>query len=475
MTNDNRHNGLSIIAKAQGAFLGAAVGDALGWPQEMEAKRIDRKAASSEKSPVDRFQRWVRRSGGQYYPHEKVILPGEYSDDTQLLLCTARSLLFGQQWWHHLTKKELPTWTCYKRNGGGATTRAAKQWLAGKEPWSAPKAADNQKYFNAGGNGVAMRILPHCLLGATGTNFRSIAKNVVVNGVCTHGHPRALVGALVYSFAVWIALRETNTLTYGAIIDRVLEEVKYWSELPELDDIFPTWKPAAKKVNAGAYQKNWRSTVEEMKKLLEQCQQGMKQGALPVDREVLTQLGCFSSHKGAGTVSAAAAIFLASRYAADPINGLKFPAFAFGADTDTIASMTGGILGAVHGIEWLGDYAEQVQDARYIRELAENLVKNQGAGQAQMAIETRKKHLNSFLEELAVSNNGDLVVIPDGREANISDRQQHQPLSKTTVANYWKVRTVDGQTLYITKLSRQKNEMKDENQYEIDNRLMSVK
>ncbi|MBC6475700.1 MAG: ADP-ribosylglycohydrolase family protein [Hormoscilla sp. GM102CHS1] len=200
-----------------------------------------------------------------------------------------------------------------------------------------------------------------------------------------------------------------------------------------------------------------------MKKLLEQCQQGMKQGALPVDREVLAELGCFSSHKGAGTVSAAAAIFLASRYAADPINGLKFPAFAFGADTDTIASMTGGILGALHGIEWLGDYAEQVQDARYIRELAENLVKNKGAGQAQLAIETRKKHLDSFLEKLAMSNNGDLVVIPDGRKASTSDRQQHRPLSKTTVANYWKVRTVDGQTLYITKLSRQKNEMQNEN------------
>jgi hypothetical protein len=43
MNNDNRYhlNRISLIAKGQGAFLGAAVGDALGWPQEPEAKRVD--------------------------------------------------------------------------------------------------------------------------------------------------------------------------------------------------------------------------------------------------------------------------------------------------------------------------------------------------------------------------------------------------------------------------------------------------
>ena len=74
MNNDNRYhlNRISLIAKGQGAFLGAAVGDALGWPQEPEAKRVDNKNAATESS--NGFQQWVRKSGGPYYPHEEIIL-----------------------------------------------------------------------------------------------------------------------------------------------------------------------------------------------------------------------------------------------------------------------------------------------------------------------------------------------------------------------------------------------------------------
>jgi ADP-ribosylglycohydrolase len=354
MNNDERHsiNRVPLIAKGQGAFLGAAVGDALGWPQEMAAKRVDKKTGSPAELLINGFQQWVRKSGGRYYPHEEIILAGEYSDDTQLLLSTARSLLYGAQWWHHLTKRELPTWARYQRGGGGATTRAVDEWLTGIEPWYSPK--NKKRYFDAGGNGVAMRILPHCLLGATETDFGNIAKNIVANGVCTHGHPRALVGALAYGFAVWVAFRETGTLQYGAIIEKVQSGVKSWSVLPDLGDICPTWMSSAFEVSGGQYYEYWQMTVTDMLRLLEQCREAMKQAALSVDREVLTKLGCFDkSINGAGTVTAAASIFLASRYAADPFHGLVEAGFAHGADTDTIASMTGGLLGAVREVNGL--------------------------------------------------------------------------------------------------------------------------
>lgn len=460
MNNDQHYSisRVSLIAKAQGAFLGAAVGDALGWPQELEAKRVDKKTGSTAEVPVNGFQQWIRRSGGQYYPHEEVILAGEYSDDTQLILCTARSLLYGKQWWHHLTKQELPTWTCYEQGGGGATKRAAKEWLTGIEPWSSPQ--NQKRYFDAGGNGVAMRILPHCLLGATETNFEKIAKNIVANGVATHGHPRALVGALAYGFALWVAFRETATLQYGAIIQNVLSEVNSWSVLPDINDICPTWKSSALEVSGGQYAEYWQMTVREMVRFLEQCREAMKQGAIAVEREVLTKLGCFDrSIKGAGTVTAAAAIFLASRYAADPFHGLMEAGFADGADTDTIASMTGGILGAVAGIEWLGDYAERVQDANYLKALAEHLATNQGNCQTKQVSnsKTRKNHLDSFIQKIELSNPGEYILIPDGRRGLISTLQPHQSLSKSTLANSWKLTTDDGQSLSIKKISRINN------------------
>ncbi|NJM62497.1 MAG: hypothetical protein HC849_23545 [Oscillatoriales cyanobacterium RU_3_3] len=477
MNNDNSYNlnNISLTAKGQGAFLGAAVGDALGWPQEPEAKRVDNKNSFSGEVPVIKeFQQWVRKSGGQYYPHEEVILAGEYSDDTQLILCTARSLLCGEEWWHHFTKRELPTWTRYERGGGGATKRAAQKWLAGQEPWSSFEK-DKKQYFDAGGNGVAMRIMPHCLLGATETDFGNIAKNIVANGVCTHGHPRALVGALAYGFAVWVAFQNTGTLPYGAIIEKVLSGVGSWSLLPDLDNICPNWRSSAFDVSNEQYEKYWHKTVIEMQQFLELCQKGMKQGALPVEKEILTQLGCFEKRmKGAGTVSAAASIFLASRFAAEPFHGILEAGFASGADTDTIASMTGGILGAVAGSEWLGNRAEKVQDAAYIRKLAERLAKKECFDKSQLSdiAKTGKAHLDSLIERLEISQTGDIFLFPDGRKAQISDRQQHQSLSKTTVALSWKLTAADGQSLYVKKVSRSKSEISSMNvpTQEIDER-----
>lgn len=455
MNNDQYHNGVPLITKAQGAFLGAAVGDALGWSQEFPSKRLDKQANSQNEELTTEFQQWIRRSGGRYFPHEELILAGEYSDDTQLFLCTARSLLCGKQWWHHFTKQEIPTWKCYERGGGRATKRAVNDWLAGVKPWSSSK--NKKGYFEAGGNGVAMRILPHSLLGAKDPDFSKVAQEIVANGVCTHGHPRALVGALAYGFAVWVALRESGTLTYGAIIEKVLSEVHCWSELPEFEfgDIYKTWRNSAKELNAGQYKKRWRETVEEMRKLLEQCQEAMKQGALSVDQEVLEKLGCFGKSKSSGNISAAASIFLASRYAADPKNGLVVAAFAQGADTDTIASMTGGLLGSIAGIEWLGDYAEQVQDSRYISNLAEQLARNESRNQDEFAsvVQVTKAHIDDLIKTLETLETNASVQLPDGRQAKLSASTQYPPLSKATRAVYWKLVTLDAQILYVRKLS----------------------
>ena len=105
-----------------------------------------------------------------------------------------------------------------------------------------------------------MRILPHCLLSATETNFEKIAKNIVANGVTTHGHPRALVGALAYGFAIWVALRETNTLQYGAILEKVLSEINSWSVMQDLNNICPNWKNSALQTKGGQYDESWQVT-----------------------------------------------------------------------------------------------------------------------------------------------------------------------------------------------------------------------
>lgn len=86
--------------KYTGALIGAAIGDALGWPNEQNSKNI-RKNRNSIRTYVE----WNRRAGGKYWPHEEKICAGEYSDDTQLIIATARSLLRGRQWSNFFAKQ----------------------------------------------------------------------------------------------------------------------------------------------------------------------------------------------------------------------------------------------------------------------------------------------------------------------------------------------------------------------------------
>ena len=193
-------------SKGAGAMLGAAFGDALGWPNE----RVIRSTSKQPQGQLYSFKEWRRRSGGRFFPYEEIISEGEYSDDTQLILCLSRSLLKEEVWWEHFTQIELPFWSVYERGGGGATKRAVESWLTGTAPWSSKrKPLDVKRYFDAGGNGVAMRVLPH-VLRLNEKDFPEIAANIFLDGIATHGHPRALLGALAYGFALWSAFHKES-------------------------------------------------------------------------------------------------------------------------------------------------------------------------------------------------------------------------------------------------------------------------
>lgn len=105
--------------KATAAMIGAAVGDALGWPEEGRATLATRKSAGPRRGD---FVSWTRRAGGRFYAHEEEIASGDYSDDTQLIIATSRSLLDSPDWFRVFTRIELPLWTAYERGGGGATS-----------------------------------------------------------------------------------------------------------------------------------------------------------------------------------------------------------------------------------------------------------------------------------------------------------------------------------------------------------------
>ena len=69
-----------------------------------------------------------------------------------------------------------------------------------------------------------------------------------------------------------------------------------------------------------------------------------------------------------------AAIYLVSRYANNPVLGMKVPASSVGTDTDTIASITGGLLGMLCGTDWIPPEWTIVQDYKCLNLITEMLL-----------------------------------------------------------------------------------------------------
>ncbi|MGW4466360.1 ADP-ribosylglycohydrolase family protein [Micromonospora sp. NPDC004704] len=354
---------------ATGIFLGAAAGDALGWPQEARSGLVGGQKERDRAKPQVIFHSWIRHAGRYSSRYRDPVHAGEYSDDTQLLLATARACLAGDRWWQRLTEAELPTWPLYQRGGGGAVLRAAAAWASGRPPWDPGNSARAQealvKYRNAGANGIAMRIAPHVLWADTP---HALIQRVVRDGITTHGHPRALVGALIYAFALRHAAQAQTTHGFGDSIEAAA------GGLIDADQIMPELPTGwATSSELDQFAEAWRDTNKETQQLLEIISDSLRQGAMSNPETTLERLGCTDPKvNGSGTITATAAIYLASRFAARPHGGLLTAAFLRKADTDTLASMTAAILGALHGTDWLGKLALTVQDAAYLTEIAQH-------------------------------------------------------------------------------------------------------
>ena len=446
LTDQPRKAGVAL-EKAEGALLALAAGDALGWPQEFPRNVCGK--VQSAPAHVE-FEAWTRRSGGRFQPFEEVIRAGDYSDDTQLTLAVARCRInYGSAWWTALTRLELPLWPLYERGGGGATKRAASAWAGGHPPWRSNKEDSIRRYFDAGGNGVAMRVLPHALFLSEQDCPDTLMHDVLRDGITTHGHPRALIGATVYAYAAWSLVRRRDTLRFGELLDLLLDEAQVWGKYRQSGRGDKLWSDAAQQATRSRYASIWNQTAQEMQELLAAARSGLQAGALADDHAVLKELGCLGRNKGAGTSSAAAAAYLVARYAAQPTQGVLRPAFEKGADTDTLAAMVGGLSGCLAGSEWLPSPWLQVQDADYLRALASRLTQRPN-GVHDVPVERVKS--NSIVADLEA----DFRELSLGceRTAYATALPSPKPIGKSIAVKAWQLRTSDGQTMYVTRVAR---------------------
>lgn len=412
------------LEKCTGAMLASAIGDALGWPNEFRAKNTAKNAKAK-----DYFVEWTRRCGRPNWYSEK-ILPGEYSDDTQMILSVARSIIAGD-WENVFISKELPYWLGYERGGGKALLKAADACKKGTVLWKSNYTHD---YFNAGGNGAVMRILPHVITAVNNSDSNNLMVDVIKNSIVTHGHPRAILGATCYAFALNYLLRKNSVLEYGELVSAVLAGQSVWGAFPN-QSVFGAWNEAATRTSGFDYTTEWDSTLTSMVKQLDFVKDSLKKGLMLDDNDVLTKLECFGKVNGAGDVAILAAIYLASRYANNPALGIKTPALSFGMDTDTIASITGGLLGMLCGTDWIPTEWKVVQDYECLVRMTELLF-------AENMREATKMVVSGVIEQYGNWQN---TLIGKMRLVGTST----VPRGKTDIVIVYKWESVLGQTLYL--------------------------
>jgi hypothetical protein len=242
---------------------------------------------------------------------------------------------------------------------------------------------------------------------------------------------------LAYAYALWIAIRKTGTLEYGQLLDEVRSSHHKWSDLPSLEEIWPSW---ADQVRTQEYRNLWTKSVKGLQNQLEVAALGLARGALDFDEEVMRSIGCYDNRiSGAGTVSAVASIFLASKYAVSPMEGTTRAALAKGTDTDTIASMTSAILGAVNGTDWLLPAARRIQDRTFLADLAHKL----WSGKNQDNYSSQERSIDTDYETLlhALGAGVKDVVLPIGSHARVVDDGGVVAKSEKLRANSWKLET----------------------------------
>ena len=327
--------------QVQLSALWAAYGDALGWISELtnEAGLRRRTSGTTLCRPVE----WTRRIGG----HGGVVatMPrGCYSDDSQLRLATGRAIRPDGFDVEAFAKVELPVWLSYALGAGKSTSTAASNLAKPKVPWFCNTF---KGWTNSGGNGAAMRIQPHVWAASTPSEPECFLPDVVRNSICTHSHPNGLMGAVLHA----LALAHTVAVGTPPTPDDLLRSVELARSLPDQinddQEVGLYWKAAFER-EAGHFKEAWAKAVagtREAIRIASALPSGVS-GTVRYD-SMIEQLGLREPAKrGNGLLTAVAAIGL-TWCEERPEKALRIAANSLGTDTDTIATMTGAILGAL--------------------------------------------------------------------------------------------------------------------------------
>jgi len=363
-----------MINRYRNSILLSAIGDSLGWITEFE-KSSDAVNAKYKVHEIKKFYPWEKYVGGRFNGYLDTIKSGSYSDDTQLILSVARSIKNdGDIDNVYFSKIELPSWLKYARGAGRTIKNAARKIERKSASWNYNfftfKAGNNIiDYRDSGANGAAMRILPIAL--ANHNNFNKIKYCIFSNSIVTHGHPRAIIGAILYGYAVDLMLKQNlKEFDYESYLTKIGRDIEQRFELtfinqPEYGNWLAEWNCNQKKDFLQVYDETVKETLHALREIFRFLRDGKS------TKESLKILGCFApTTKGSGISTVVGGIYLALKHYQNPIKAILEAVNSIGADTDSVAAFAGGLIGCLYEKNIIPDDIGQIQDQEYLNNIA---------------------------------------------------------------------------------------------------------
>jgi ADP-ribosylglycohydrolase len=349
----------------------SAVGDALGWPTEFLERKAGRRPPFT--LPLRDFVSWQKFVGGRWWGYLDDIGRGEYSDDTQLALAVARSISStGDFEPERFAYSELPLWLHYERGGGRSVKTAARALVRPKIDWLhnfyKQGAAD---YRTAGANGAAMRSLPIALVSSG--NERRLVRDSFFNSVITHGHPRAILGTILFGLAVRHSLLEEQSnpeVMVQYLRERTEDLGRLIGDEQRLASWVENWEKRGKAAK-GSFKSSFAEARCEAHRYLSLIHDSLRKPA----EEYYQLVGALNpSTRGSGVSTVCVAIYLFLLHVDRPSEAVYAAVNQLGSDTDTIASFVGALLGARHGSDAVPRHLwDRIQDREYLLKVADRI------------------------------------------------------------------------------------------------------
>lgn len=434
------------------SLLLSAVGDSLGWPLEFKKYK--------PKKRIESFIRWKKLVGGKWWGYIDEILPGEYSDDTQLTLSVARSITsngdFDPDYFAYL---ELPLWLNYERGGGKSTKSAVRNLLKKRTVWFTNFYKTKEiNYLNAGANGAAMRNLPIALVNID--NEERFIRDTFKNSLITHGHPRAMIGSLLIGAAQIYLIKEEPSFKMFDYIEHLLNKAYCFIKNNKTEEI-STWLSVIKNKYKINFCEEFRKYTNEAKDFIQKIPDYLPKK----DEEYYSFTKANTlKFKGSGISTTCVAIYLFMKYLSHPKEALINAANFVGSDTDTIASFVGSLIGSYTGTSVdmkLKELISKLQDKEYFIKIAKILWEIYSnkieSSEINRKIEKKESYLKILAWEIGLHElfwealkEGDRVIHPVLGKGTIEHKTIRKiPKRNDYVAKIFKIKFDCGQTAYF--------------------------